>query len=177
MLYVFLQHLSSLLPGIVMSDAMIYESLESAGVYGSLGFPSPITLRAQRLWEGSNSSSNSHLSTATNEDSVYQDCVYHANTPSVTNSDSFCKLSLPLSAKRLLHPAGELFATARSTLTRSASVRSYFQESGNTTSSSSSNQGRFSLLLQKPKQMSFPKILLKFIPGLNHTLEEEESKL
>lgn len=160
-----------------MSDAVIYESLESAGVYGSLGFPSPITLRAQRLWEGSNSSSVSHLSTATDEDSVYQDCLYHGNKPNPTVSDSFCKLSLQLSAKRLLHPAGELFASARSTLTRSASVRSYFQESGNTTSMSSSNQGRFSLFLQKPKQISFPKSLLKFIPGLNHALEEEESKL
>ncbi|XP_048097546.1 general receptor for phosphoinositides 1-associated scaffold protein [Alosa alosa] len=163
--------------GIVMSDALIYESLESAGVYGSLGVPSPITLRAQHLWEGSNSSSASHLSVATDEDSLYQDCLYQGNMPTPSNSDSYCKLSLQLSAQRLLRPAIDLFATSRCSLTRSASTRSYLQEPENTASLSGSKQGWFGIMLPKPKQMSFPRSLLKFIPGLNHALEEEESKL
>ncbi|KAL2103910.1 hypothetical protein ACEWY4_000778 [Coilia grayii] len=158
--------------GIVVSDAAIYESLESAGTYGSLGLPSPALLRAQHFGQGNNGSTASLLSAAPDEDVLYK--TYHCQgTPYPTIS----KLSLQLSAQCLLHPAGELFTTTKSPLTRSASTRSYLREPRKTASLPFSKQGWSGIMLQKAKQKSFPRRLLKFIPGLNHTLEEEESKL
>uniref|UniRef100_A0A3B4XNI9 Trafficking regulator and scaffold protein tamalin n=1 Tax=Seriola lalandi dorsalis TaxID=1841481 RepID=A0A3B4XNI9_SERLL len=142
-----------LVHGIVMSDAAVYESLESAGVYGSLGAPSPAAQRALR-GTGSTSSSASFLSTATEDDPLYQTCL-----------------------QQRLRPASELFTTAKTHLTRSASTRSYMRGSSSSSSASGEKQGGFNSLQRKPKPKSFRRRLLKFIPGLNRPLEEEESKL
>ncbi|XP_029995788.1 general receptor for phosphoinositides 1-associated scaffold protein [Sphaeramia orbicularis] len=166
-----------LVHGIVMSDAAVYESLESAGVYGSLGTPSPAVQRALRGTggTGSTSSSASFLSTATEDDPLYQTCLYQADGSADSVSSSTDKIKQPPQRQQRLRPASELFTTAKTHLTRSASTRSYMR--GGSTSESGEKQGGFSSLQRKPKQKSFRRRLLKFIPGLNRPLEEEESKL
>ncbi|XP_026188721.1 general receptor for phosphoinositides 1-associated scaffold protein [Mastacembelus armatus] len=165
-----------LVHGIVMSDAALYESLESAGVYGSLGAPSPAVQRALR-GTGSTSSSASFLSTATEDDPLYQTCLYQADgsVDSDNGSANKKKEQQPPQRQQRLRPASELFTTAKTQLTRSASTRSYVK--GSSSSASGEKQGGFSTLQRKPKQKSFRRRLLKFIPGLNRPLEEEESKL
>lgn len=160
-----------------MSDAAVYESLESAGVHGSLGAPSPAAQRALR-GTGSTSSSASFLSTATEDDPLYQTCIYQADGNMDSENTDKKREQQPSQRQQRLRPASELFMSAKTQLTRSASTRSYMRGSS---SSSSSNlgekQGGFNSLQRKPKQKSFRRRLLKFIPGLNRPLEEEESKL
>uniref|UniRef100_A0A3P9H9I5 GRP1 (general receptor for phosphoinositides 1)-associated scaffold protein n=1 Tax=Oryzias latipes TaxID=8090 RepID=A0A3P9H9I5_ORYLA len=154
--------------GIVMSDASVYESLESAGVYGSLGTPSPGVQRALR-GTGSTSSSASLLSAATDDDPLYQTCLYQSDGN--IDSEKTGKEQQPPKRQQRLRPTSEFFSAAKTHLTRSASTRSYVKESS---SSSGDKQGP---LRRKPKQKSFRRRILKFIPGLNRPLEEEESKL
>ncbi|XP_013871692.1 general receptor for phosphoinositides 1-associated scaffold protein [Austrofundulus limnaeus] len=158
-----------LVHGIVMSDAAVYESLESAGIYGSLGTPSPATQRAVRC-TGSTSSSASFLSTATDDDPLYQTCLYQ------TDGNEDRENGKEQQKQQRLRPTSELLTVTKTQLTRSASTRSYVR--GSTSSSGSGEkQGGFGSLQRKPKQKSFRRRLLKFIPGLNRPLEEEESKL
>lgn len=161
-----------------MSDAAVYESLESAGVYGSLGTPSPAAQRALRC-TGSTSSSASFLSTATEDDPLYQTCLYQADgsVDSDNTSADKKKEQQPPQRQQRLRPASELFTAAKTQLTRSASTRSYMRGSSSSSSTSGEKQGGFNSLQRKPKQKSFRRRLLKFIPGLNRPLEEEESKL
>lgn len=160
-----------------MSDAAVYESLESAGIYGSLGVPSPAVQRALRC-TGSTSSSASILSTATEDDPLYQTCLYQADGSVDSDNTSVDKLKEKPPQKQRLRPASELFTSAKTHLTRSASTRSYMRGSSSSSSSTSGEkQGGFNSLQRKPKQKSFRRRLLKFIPGLNRPLEEEESKL
>lgn len=162
-----------------MSDAAVYESLESAGVYGSLGAPSPAAQRALR-GTGSTSSSASFLSTATEDDPLYQTCLYQADGSEDSVNGSADKKKEQPQRQQRLRPASELFTTAKTHLTRSASTRSYVRGSTPPSLSSSASgekQGGFNSLQRKPKQKSFRRRLLKFIPGLNRPLEEEESKL
>uniref|UniRef100_A0A3B4XPM7 Trafficking regulator and scaffold protein tamalin n=1 Tax=Seriola lalandi dorsalis TaxID=1841481 RepID=A0A3B4XPM7_SERLL len=170
---------------IVMSDAAVYESLESAGVYGSLGAPSPAAQRALR-GTGSTSSSASFLSTATEDDPLYQTCLYQADGSVDSDCGSADKKKdqqqqqqqqQPPHRQQRLRPASELFTTAKTHLTRSASTRSYMRGSSSSSSASGEKQGGFNSLQRKPKPKSFRRRLLKFIPGLNRPLEEEESKL
>ncbi|KAM9430266.1 general receptor for phosphoinositides 1-associated scaffold protein-like [Salvelinus alpinus] len=180
-----------LVHGIVMSDAAIYESLESAGVYGSLGTPSPAALRALRC-TGSTSSSASHLSATMEEDPFYQTCLYQRQGDNLNDANGDLTSSTekdkqkpeqekpPQGKQRLIRPASELFTSAKTHLTRSSSTRSYLRASNNNSSSApgeKAQSGGFSSLQRKPKQKSFRRHLLKFIPGLNRGMEEEESKL
>ncbi|XP_037335376.1 general receptor for phosphoinositides 1-associated scaffold protein [Pungitius pungitius] len=168
-----------LVHGIVLSDAAVYESLESAGMYGSLGTPSPAAQRALRC-TGSTSSSASFLSTATEDDPLYQTCLYPADSTGAAADKRKEQLKPPQQQQQQqqrLRPASELFATAKTQLTRSASTRSYTRGSQSQSTTSGEKQGGFSSLQRKPKQKSFRRRLLKFIPGLNRPLEEEESKL
>lgn len=161
--------------GIVMSDVAIYESLESAGVYGSLG-----AIRGT----DSASSSISALSAATTEDDpLYQTCIFQGDRTNSSNDELDANREKGKGGRqRLIRPASELFASAKTTLTRSASTRSYLRGPGGSAQSSVPNGekqqcGGFSRLQRKPKQKSFRRRLLKYIPGLNRPLEEEESKL
>ncbi|XP_041656393.1 general receptor for phosphoinositides 1-associated scaffold protein [Cheilinus undulatus] len=163
-----------LVHGIVMSDAAVYESLESAGIYGSLGTPSPAAQRALRC-TGSTSSSASFLSTATEDDPLYQTCLYQTDGGVDSDNNSTDKKNEQQQRQQRLRPASELFTTAKTQLTRSASTRSYIR--GSSSSGPGEKQGGFNSLQRKPKQKSFRRRLLKFIPGLNKPLEEEESKL
>ncbi|KAM7405157.1 hypothetical protein PAMP_012441 [Pampus punctatissimus] len=167
-----------LVHGIVMSDAAVYESLESAGVYGSLGAPSPAAQRALHC-TGSTSSSASFLSTATEDDPLYQTCLYQDGSVDSDNTgaDKRKEKQQPPQRQQRLRPASELFTTTRAQLTRSASTRSCMRGSSSSSSTSAEKQGGFNSLQRKPKQKSFRRRILKFIPGLNRPLEEEESKL
>ncbi|KAF4077929.1 hypothetical protein AMELA_G00193720 [Ameiurus melas] len=175
-----------LVHGIVMSDVAVYESLESAGVYGSLGAPSPLTSRSLHC-TGSTNSSASHLS---EDDPLYQTCLYQLNNIKGDREDA-SDGSVTLEERpqrtcnRLLRPTSEFFASAKTSLSRSASTRSYLRGSSSSASSTSSAPGAekqqqcgaFSSLQRKPKRTSIRRRLLKYIPGLNRALEEEESKL
>ncbi|KAF1390099.1 hypothetical protein PFLUV_G00054600 [Perca fluviatilis] len=167
-----------LVHGIVLSDAAVYESLESAGVYGSLGTPSPAAQRALHC-SGSTSSSASFLSTATEDDPLYQTCLYQADGSVDSDNTSADKKreQQPAQRQQRLRPTSELFPTAKKQLSRSASTRSYMRGSSSSSATSGEKQGGFNSLQRKPKQKSFRRRLLKFIPGLNRPLEEEESKL
>ena len=164
----------------MLSDAAVYESLESAGVYGSLGTPSPAAQRALRC-TGSTSSSASFLSTATEDDPLYQTCLYQVDgsvDSDNINAEKKKEQQPPQKKQHRLRPASELFTSAKTHLTRSASTRSYMRGSSSSPSSTAAEkQGGFNSLQRKPKQKSFRRRLLKFIPGLNRPLEEEESKL
>ncbi|XP_077368914.1 general receptor for phosphoinositides 1-associated scaffold protein [Festucalex cinctus] len=168
-----------LVHGIVMSDASVYESLESAGVYGSLGAPSPAARRSLHC-TGSTSSSASVLSTATEDDPLYQTCLYHADATGDSDAGGSkrhkqqLQQQPPPARKQRLRPASELFASAKTQLTRSASTRSYTRAASSPPSAIDKPPGFSSL---QRKHRSFRRHLLKFIPGLNRPLEEEESKL
>ncbi|XP_077573087.1 general receptor for phosphoinositides 1-associated scaffold protein isoform X1 [Stigmatopora nigra] len=168
-----------LVHGIAMSDASVYESLESAGVYGSLGAPSPGAPRGLR-WTGSASSSASVLSVATEDDPLYQTCLYHAGD-SDAGEGKRRKAPSPVRKPRL-RPASELFASAKTQLTRSASTRSYVRGPSQGPASAAATAAAVvdklpGLGSLQRKHRSFRRHLLKFIPGLNRPLEEEESKL
>ncbi|XP_029975589.1 general receptor for phosphoinositides 1-associated scaffold protein [Salarias fasciatus] len=165
-----------LVHGIVLSDAAVYESLESAGVYGSLGVPSPAAQRALRC-TGSTSSSASFLSTATEDDPLYQTCLYQADGSGADSDSADKKKEQHQQRQNRLRPASELFTSAKTQLTRSASTRSYMRGSAPAPPGPGDKQGGFGSLQRKQKPKSFRRRLLKFIPGLNRPLEEEESKL
>ncbi|XP_033943656.1 general receptor for phosphoinositides 1-associated scaffold protein [Pseudochaenichthys georgianus] len=147
-----------LVHGIVLSDAGVYESLESAGVYGSVGTPSPAEHRSLHCSSGSTSSVQS--TNTTEEEPLYS----RLQRPDAA--------APPTDRKPRVRPVSELFSGTKTNLTRSASTRSYLRGGGNT---AGEKQGGFTQ--RKPKQKSFRRTLLKFIPGLNRPLEEEESKL
>ncbi|XP_010772276.1 general receptor for phosphoinositides 1-associated scaffold protein-like, partial [Notothenia coriiceps] len=138
-----------------LSDAAVYESLESAGVYGSVGTPSPAENRSLRCSSGSTSS----VQSTTEEEPLYSRLQRPDAAP-------------PTDRKLRVRPVSELFSSTKTNLTRSASTRSYLRGGGST---AGEKQGGFTQ--RKPKQKSFRRTLLKFIPGLNRPLEEEESKL
>ncbi|MBN3297675.1 GRASP protein, partial [Amia calva] len=157
-----------LVRGIVMNNPSDYETLESvhACIYGgSSASPSPAAHR-QVYTTGSTCSSASYLSTATDdaEDPLYQTCLYDSNA----NNSAEVKSA---------RPTGDLLPPAKTHLTRSASTRSYQRPPTGTWDKSGSGQGSYGSLPRKSKQKSFRRRLLKFIPGLNRSLEEEESKL
>ncbi|XP_029140695.1 general receptor for phosphoinositides 1-associated scaffold protein [Protobothrops mucrosquamatus] len=154
-----------LVHGIVVKDPSIYDTLESVRscLYGST--PYGMLLRGA----GSTYSSVGCVSTATDEteESLYQTCFF----------DSADSLDIVSAAAQSSRP--------KTTLTRSISVKC----TTTTTTSSSNGDAYFwdksrepknSVVTSRPpksKQGSFRKRLLKFIPGLNRSLEEEESQL
>uniref|UniRef100_A0A8C8SID1 General receptor for phosphoinositides 1 associated scaffold protein n=1 Tax=Pelusios castaneus TaxID=367368 RepID=A0A8C8SID1_9SAUR len=157
-----------LVRGIVVKDPSVYDTLESIrSCLYSAGLLSG-SLSLGKMLSGAGSSS-SCVSTATeeSEDSVYQTCFFDSAN-SLDGSPSQVRGSAP--------PAP---SQHRPALTRSASVKC--------TSSSNGAVGHFwdqpcdqkncPATLRKSKHTSFRKRLLKFIPGLNRSLEEEESHL
>ncbi|MEE6471215.1 hypothetical protein FKM82_009216 [Ascaphus truei] len=147
-----------LLHGIVVKDPSVYDTLESVRsyIYGSVPLCSidPLT---GTLAAGSMCSSASCLSTTDdNEDAVYQTCYFNSDSTDEINSLN-SKINKPY----------------KSPLTRSSSVKC---ASSGTNWEKASEQSKFASLPRK-KYKSFRKRLLKFIPGLNRSLEEEASPL
>ncbi|XP_034648515.1 general receptor for phosphoinositides 1-associated scaffold protein [Trachemys scripta elegans] len=157
-----------LVRGIVVKDPSIYDTLESVrSCLYSAGLTSG-SLAFGKMLSGAGSTS-SCVSTATeeSEDSVYQTCFFDSAD------------SLDGHSGRDGGSAPPALSQHRPALTRSASVKC--------TSSSNGAVGLFwdrpgdqkscTVTTRKSKHTSFRKRLLKFIPGLNRSLEEEESHL
>uniref|UniRef100_A0ACB8EL84 Uncharacterized protein n=1 Tax=Sphaerodactylus townsendi TaxID=933632 RepID=A0ACB8EL84_9SAUR len=154
-----------LVHGIVVKDPSIYDTLESVRscLYGAGLAKGSLPFGMFLPSSSSAFSSVGCVSTATeeSEDSVYQTCFFDS-------ADSLDTL-----------PAVPQFTRPRPALTRSASVKC----------ASSNGAARFwdkscdqknSMATPRPRKSkpgSFRKRLLKFIPGLNRSLEEEESQL
>ncbi|MBN3277637.1 GRASP protein, partial [Polyodon spathula] len=192
-----------LVHGIVLNDPAMYETLESvrACIYGTssgtkpIPSPSPASHRQlystgreplqhpvpsqspashqQRYSTRSPCSSTSRVRSCTVEskDPLYQTCFFEEGVHD-SAGDKGKQPGVPCR-----QGLSDLFSTTRSSLSRSASTRSYQTRSWDKTSSgSNSSQSNYGSLPRKKKQKSFRSALLKFIPGLNRSLEEEESK-
>ncbi|XP_060108396.1 protein TAMALIN [Heteronotia binoei] len=154
-----------LVHGIVVKDPSIYDTLESVRscLYGTGLAKGSIPFGMLLPSSSSTYSSVGCVSTATeeSEDSVYQTCFFDS-------ADSLDAL-----------PAAAQFTRPRPALTRSASVKCassngaarFWDKSCDQKNSTGTPRPR------KSKHGSFRKRLLKFIPGLNRSLEEEESQL
>jgi len=147
--------------------------------------------------QDSSTSSSASILSAADDEPLYQTCLYQADraaTGTGTGSgmgtvDGQQKEQTreaqpppPVQRKPRLRPASELFSTAKTQLTRSASTRSYVRTPSSLSSAAAASSGGVGLGFgssqqRKPKRKSFRRRLLKFIPGLNLPLEEEESKL
>ncbi|XP_053311521.1 protein TAMALIN [Spea bombifrons] len=151
-----------LLHGIVVKDPSVYDTLESVRsyIYGTVPLPKGKDPVTSSLAAGSMCSSASCLSNADdNEDAVYQTCYFSSDStdeinilPSKNNSNS---------------------KPYKTTLTRSSSVKC----AGSGTSWDKPKEQNNFVSLPRKKHKSFRKRLLKFIPGLNRSLEEEASPL
>ncbi|XP_066472691.1 protein TAMALIN [Tiliqua scincoides] len=151
-----------LVHGIVVKDPSVYDTLESVRscLYGSGLARGSIPFGM--LLPGSESTYSSVGCVSTeSEDSVYQTCFF----------DSADSLDiLPASAQSSSHP--------RTTLTRSASVKCTSSNGAARAWDKSCDKNSMATPRpRKSKHGSFRKRLLKFIPGLNRSLEEEESQL
>lgn len=160
--------LCSFLPGVVVKDPSIYDTLESVRscLYGTALARGSTPFGMLLPGAGSTYSSVGCVSTATDEseDSVYQTCFF----------DSADSLDIVPAAAQPSRP--------RPMLTRSASVKCPSSGSSNGVARSweKSCEPKNSLAMPRPRKSkhgSFRKRLLKFIPGLNRSLEEEESQL
>ncbi|CAH2224097.1 general receptor for phosphoinositides 1-associated scaffold [Pelobates cultripes] len=148
-----------LLHGIVVKDPSVYDTLESVRsyIYGTVPVSGKDPLNGS-LAAGSMCSSASCLShTDDNEEAVYQTCYFTSDSTDEING---------LGSKSNGKPY-------KSTLTRSSSVKC---GTSGTTWDKPKEQNNFASLPRK-KHKSFRKRLLKFIPGLNRSLEEEASPL
>ncbi|XP_062893158.1 general receptor for phosphoinositides 1-associated scaffold protein isoform X1 [Mobula hypostoma] len=149
-----------LVHGVVSKDPSVYDVFESvrASLYGQGLYSSP---GAQRQ---SHSSGSTHSSTSTmegNDEPIYQTCVFDPLEMSSEDSHSTHSNEVVL---------------AKKPLTRSVSAR--VGHNGSSTSwEKCNNQAAFGTFPRKPRRKSLRKRLLKYIPGLNRSVEEEESHL
>ncbi|XP_060620038.1 protein TAMALIN [Anolis sagrei] len=155
-----------LVHGIVVKDPSVYDTLESVRscLYGTALARGSTPLRMLLPGASSTYSSVGCVSTATDdsEDSLYQTCFFDS-------ADSLDAVSTAAQSSR-----------PRTTLTRSASVKCSSNSNGAPRFWDKSCEQKNSLATPRPRKSkhgSFRKRLLKFIPGLNRSLEEEESQL
>nr|XP_033795242.1 general receptor for phosphoinositides 1-associated scaffold protein [Geotrypetes seraphini] len=141
-----------LVHGIVVKDPSIYDTLESVRscLYDT-------RLLSGALSAGSTYSSASCMSSTPedSDDSLYQTCYFE----SVDSLDDRGKSNTK---------------ARKSSLSRSTSLKCTF--AGDRSWDKSQDQSNF-MMPRKSKHKSFRQKLLKFIPGLNRSLEEEESHL
>ncbi|XP_032871534.1 protein TAMALIN [Amblyraja radiata] len=141
-----------LVHGVVSTDASVYDAFES--------------VRASLLGQGvrrAGSEAPGRGCGSGGDEPIYQTCVFD---PSDTNSDDTGSSH-----------SSEVVLTKRA-LTRSASAR-VGHHAGSPANSweKCSGQSPFGTLPRKPRRKSLRKRLLKYIPGLNRPIEEEESHL
>ncbi|XP_005986359.1 general receptor for phosphoinositides 1-associated scaffold protein [Latimeria chalumnae] len=154
-----------LVHGIVMTDPSVYDTLEllPSCISGN-GLPSTPTCKRLNYCE-SMCSTSSYMSTGIeeSEDPLYQTCFFD---------------SADATEKDFLPPGkGKDVLSSKLPLSRSMSVKSMQNGAASPLWDKLPNQNAVGSLLHKAKQKSFRKRLLKFIPGLNRSLEEEESHL
>ncbi|XP_075055799.1 protein TAMALIN [Mixophyes fleayi] len=148
-----------LLHGIVVKDPSVYDTLESVRsyIYGTVPQCTKEFLPSS-LATGSMCSSASCLSTTEdNEEAVYQTCYFSSDS-----TDELAKV-----------PSNGTIKPYKSPLTRSSSVKC----ASPATNWDKPKEQRNYASLPRKKHKSFRKRLLKFIPGLNRSLEEEASPL
>ncbi|XP_067832803.1 general receptor for phosphoinositides 1-associated scaffold protein isoform X1 [Heptranchias perlo] len=148
-----------LVHGIVSKDPSVYDAFESvrASLFGQGLYPSP---SAQRPTHSSRSTRSSAMEG--DDEPIYQTCIF--DPLDAGSSDSHSTHS------------NELFLTKKA-LTRSASARAGHNGVASTSWEKCNNQSAFGTIPRKSRRKSLRKRLLKYIPGLNRSVEEEESHL
>ncbi|XP_075407773.1 protein TAMALIN [Tenrec ecaudatus] len=172
-----------LVHGIAVKDPSIYDTLESVRscLYGAGLLPGSLPfgplLAAPRGARG-----GSRPAPGDNDDAVYHTCFFGAaEPPALPPPPPPARAPGPGPAENLALPG--LFAEPRALLSRSASVRCTGPCGGGGGGAPGAlwTEAREQALcgpgLRKTKYRSFRRRLLKFIPGLNRSLEEEESQL
>uniref|UniRef100_A0A8D2IZZ0 General receptor for phosphoinositides 1 associated scaffold protein n=3 Tax=Varanus komodoensis TaxID=61221 RepID=A0A8D2IZZ0_VARKO len=154
-----------LVHGIVVKDPSIYDTLESVRscLYGTALAKGSAPLRTLLPGAGSTYSSVGCVSSTTedSEDSVYQTCFF----------DSANSLDAAPTAAQASRPQATLTRSASVKCTSSNGAARFWDKPCDPNNTSATPRPR------KSKQGSFRKRFLKFIPGLNRSLEEEESQL
>ncbi|XP_036388113.1 general receptor for phosphoinositides 1-associated scaffold protein-like [Megalops cyprinoides] len=165
-----------LVHGMRVNEAALYKSLESAKalVYGSLHelspAPSPTPSHPAHCTMSASGQPNVPV-----KDGPLAHTLSHQGDHTNNSSNG----STERQRQRVIRTASDLLTTAKTHLTRSASTRSYLK--GATRDSiwekpEGSGQDSYRSLPHKAKQNSICRHLLKFLPGLQRPLEEEESK-
>ncbi|XP_007502884.2 protein TAMALIN isoform X2 [Monodelphis domestica] len=162
-----------LVHGIVVKDPSIYDTLESVRscLYGAGLLPGSLPF-GPLLSAPSSSRSSSGRARDGSDDSVYHTCFFGGAEP--------LALCPPASSQAPPPPPPP---APRPLLSRSASVKCPGPGGGGGGGSlgqmwtEAREQGLCGPGLRKTKYQSFRRRLLKFIPGLNRSLEEEESQL
>ncbi|XP_048474788.1 general receptor for phosphoinositides 1-associated scaffold protein [Rhincodon typus] len=145
-----------LVHGIVSKDPSVYDAFESvtASLCGQTHYLSP---SAQRQ-PGSGGSTRSSAMEGDDEP-IYQTCIFD---PLDMGSDD---------------SHGSEVVLAKKLLTRSVSAKAGHNGVSSSTWDKVNNQSAFGTLPRKSRRKSLRKRLLKYIPGLNRSVEEEESQL
>ncbi|XP_076966851.1 protein TAMALIN isoform X2 [Tamandua tetradactyla] len=169
-----------LVHGIVVKDPSIYDTLESVRscLYGAGLLPGSLPFGPLLAAPGGPRGGARQAGVDT-DDAVYHTCFFRAAEPPA--------LPLPPPPARNPGPAEALASglspVPRAGLSRSASVRCAGPGGGGgggapgTLWTEAREQALCGPGLRKTKYRSFRRRLLKFIPGLNRSLEEEESQL
>lgn len=174
--------MSSALAGLVVKDPSIYDTLESVRscLYGAGLLPGSLPFGPLLAAPGG-TPAGSRRARGDTDDAVYHTCFFGGAEPPA--------LPPPLPPARapglgsVEAPGSVPCPGARTTLSRSASVRCAGPGGGGGGGAPGAlwTEAREQALcgpgLRKTKYRSFRRRLLKFIPGLNRSLEEEESQL
>ncbi|XP_051856817.1 protein TAMALIN [Antechinus flavipes] len=160
-----------LVHGIVVKDPSIYDTLESVRscLYGAGLLPGSLPFGPLLSAPGSTRSSSARTREGS-DDSVYHTCFFGGAEPPALCPPAHTQAPPPPPAPRPL-------------LSRSASVKCPGPGGGGGGGAlgqlwtEAREQGLCGPGLRKTKYQSFRRRLLKFIPGLNRSLEEEESQL
>ncbi|XP_037703872.1 protein TAMALIN [Choloepus didactylus] len=167
-----------LVHGIVVKDPSIYDTLESVRscLYGAGLLPGSLPFGPLLAAPGG-PRGGARRAGGDADDAVYHTCFFGAaEPPSLPLPPPPARAPAPAEA-----PASGLSPAPRAGLCRSASVRCAGPGGGGGAPGALWTEAREQALcgpgLRKTKYRSFRRRLLKFIPGLNRSLEEEESQL
>lgn len=164
-----------LVHGLVVKDPSIYDTLESVRscLYGAGLLPGSLPFGPLLAAPGG-PRAGSQKARGDADDNVYHTCFFRGTEPPAPLPPPPPPARPPCSAEALL-------PGPRTALTRSASVRCALGSGGGGAPGPLWTEAREQALcgpgLRKTKYRSFRRRLLKFIPGLNRSLEEEESQL
>ncbi|KAM6154129.1 protein TAMALIN [Erethizon dorsatum] len=167
-----------LVHGLVVKDPSIYDTLESVRscLYGAGLLPGSLPFGPLLAAPGG-PRKEAQKAQGDADDAIYHTCFFRGAEPPAL-------LPPPLPPARSPGSAEALAPGQRAALTRSASVRCALGSGGGSGGGAPGalwTEAREQALcgpgLHKTKYRSFRRRLLKFIPGLNRSLEEEESQL
>ncbi|XP_003790445.1 general receptor for phosphoinositides 1-associated scaffold protein [Otolemur garnettii] len=164
-----------LVHGLVVKDPSIYDTLESVRscLYGAGLLPGSLPFGPLLAVPGGPRGCARRAGGDATDDAVYHTCFFGDSEPPVLPPPPPPTRTLGGTA---LAPDPGLCPGSRATLSRSASVRCAGPGGGGGTLWTEAREQAL-CGLRKTKYRSFRRRLLKFIPGLNRSLEEEESQL